>query len=320
MDPVVERQMSSAAAGPSHASDVPDVGHLTQQEPQYGGLSFVSHMLAGAVAGVSEHVAMYPMDTIKTRMQALGHPGQRLRGSTVPRAVAAVIKREGIAGLYGGVGVTTWAAGPAHALYFATYELAKQGLGGNAAGHHPMATAVAGSVATIVNDGIMTPSDVVKQRLQVANSPYQGMVDCILRISREEGLATFFKSYRTTLVMNVPFTAIHFATYESCKKLLSLEEDESLAVQLPAGGVAGGVSAALTTPLDVVKTRLQLEGVNSATRYGTTAVGPMLRQIVREEGKRALWSGLKPRCLFHIPAAAICWGTYESMKSILGAQ
>lgn len=72
--------------------------------------------------------------------------------------------------------------------------------------------------------------------------------------------------------MNVPFTALHFATYESAKKLLVLEEDESLAVQLAAGGTAGGVSAALTTPLDVVKTRLQLEGVNSATRYGTTAV------------------------------------------------
>ena len=74
------------------------------------------------------------------------------------------------------------------------------------------------------------------------------------------------------LVMNLPFTALHFATYESAKKLLVLEEDESLAVQLAAGGTAGGVSAALTTPLDVVKTRLQLEGVNSATRYGTTAV------------------------------------------------
>ena len=74
------------------------------------------------------------------------------------------------------------------------------------------------------------------------------------------------------LIMNIPFTAIHFATYESCKKLLALQEDESLAVQLAAGGTAGGVSAALTTPLDVVKTRLQLEGVNSATRYQSTAV------------------------------------------------
>ncbi|KAL3158335.1 hypothetical protein ABBQ38_010576 [Trebouxia sp. C0009 RCD-2024] len=320
MDPLHERQLSSRAAGPSHAPEGPQSRAETVDESQYGGLSFVSHMLAGAIAGISEHIAMYPMDTIKTRMQALGHPGQRLRGSTVPRAIAAVIKREGVAGLYGGVGVTTWAAGPAHALYFATYELAKQRLGGNDPGHHPVATAVAGSIATIVNDGVMTPSDVVKQRLQVANSPYRGMMDCILRVSREEGLSAFFRSYKTTLIMNVPFTAIHFATYESCKKLLALQEDESLAVQLAAGGTAGGVSAAATTPLDVVKTRLQLEGVNSATRYKSTAVKPMLRQIVREEGSRALWSGLKPRCLFHIPAAAICWGTYESIKSLLGTE
>ena len=39
----------------------------------------VQHMCAGAVAGIAEHVAMYPVDTIKTRMQALGHPGQRVR-------------------------------------------------------------------------------------------------------------------------------------------------------------------------------------------------------------------------------------------------
>ena len=88
---------------------------------------------------------------------------------------------------------------PAHALYFATYELAKQSLGGNSPGHHPVATAVAGSIATIINDGVMTPSDVVKQRLQVANSPYRGMMDCILRVSREEGPSAFFKSYRTTV-------------------------------------------------------------------------------------------------------------------------
>lgn len=40
-------------------------------------LSLLQHMIAGAAAGIGEHVAMYPIDTIKTRMQALSHPGQQ---------------------------------------------------------------------------------------------------------------------------------------------------------------------------------------------------------------------------------------------------
>jgi hypothetical protein len=44
---------------------------------------------------------------------------------------------------------------------------------------------------------------------------------------------------------------------------------------------------------------------------------PLLRQIVAEEGSSALWRGVRPRVAFHIPAAAVCWGTYESMKTLL---
>ena len=77
------------------------------------------------------------------------------------------------------------------------------------------------------------------------------------------------------------------------------------------------MAAAATTPLDVVKTRLQLEGVNSSTRYGTTAVLPVMRKIVAEEGTAALWAGLKPRILFNAPSAAICWGVYETCKALL---
>ena len=41
-------------------------------------------MLAGAIAGTLEHTLMFPVDTIKTRMQALSHPGQRVYTSTLP--------------------------------------------------------------------------------------------------------------------------------------------------------------------------------------------------------------------------------------------
>lgn len=43
-----------------------------------------------------------------------------------------------------------------------------------------------------------------------------------------------------------------------------------------------------------------------------------MKLIVREEGPRALWRGWRPRIMFHTPAAAICWSTYEAMKGVLG--
>ena len=43
----------------------------------------------------------------------------------------------------------------------------------------------------------------------------------------------------------------------------------------------------------------------------------VLRQIYLQEGSAALWRGLRARVLFHAPAAAICWGTYETAKRLL---
>lgn len=284
--------------------------------------AFLKHMLAGAMAGMAEHTAMYPVDTIKTRMQALAHPGQQLRGTSVTRAVAAVLRREGWRGLYAGVRAQLLGTGPAHALYFAAYEEAKRRMvpPGDVGQAH-LATAAAGAIATVASDTVNVPFDTVKQRLQVAHSPYSGVAHCIRVMLKEEGVGAFFKSLRTTILMNVPFTAIHFSAYEAGKRALGeAGQPEGLRSELLAGGLAGGLAAAATTPLDVVKTRLQLAGVHSSGRPAITAVRPALRQLVQQEGWGSLWRGLRPRVLFHVPAAAVCWGTYESAKRLLGAE
>ncbi|KAJ9517520.1 hypothetical protein QJQ45_025000 [Haematococcus lacustris] len=361
---------------PAEAHNMSDAEAVVSAEEElYDGLSFVSHMIAGAVAGTVEHVAMYPVDTIKTRMQALSHPGQRLHNMSVWGAIHTAVRREGLAALYKGVGAVAGGAGPAHAVHFAVYEAVKQQLGGYRPGHNPLISGVAGAVATAFNDAIMTPADVIKQRLQVVHSPYRGVLDCVRQVYHSEGPAAFFRSYRTTLVMNVPFIAMHFSVYDAAKGLLVGGEDgdeDTLLVQLVAGGVAGGSAAggsgvtavrmgqgqglglglglglrlglgralclngcgfaaialllacclhvaraAVTTPFDVVKTRLQTEGVLSARRYNSSAVLPVMRRIVQEEGWSALWRGVRPRVLFNAPSAAICWGTYESIKAFL---
>jgi solute carrier family 25 (mitochondrial iron transporter), member 28/37 len=68
-------------------------------------------MAAGALAGIAEHVAMFPVDTVKTRMQALAHPGQRLHGAPLHLAISSIIKREGFFRLYRGVFAVAVSAG-----------------------------------------------------------------------------------------------------------------------------------------------------------------------------------------------------------------
>ncbi|PKI34125.1 hypothetical protein CRG98_045480 [Punica granatum] len=275
-------------------------------------------MVAGSIAGSVEHTAMFPIDTLKTRMQALGSgsgPGLGVRQS-----LSSILKLEGAAGLYRGIWAMGLGAGPAHAVYFSVYELCKKTLSGSNP-NNPVAHAVSGVCATVASDAVITPMDMVKQRLQLEGTPYRGVGDCIRRVQVEEGVAAFYRSYRTTVVMNAPFTAVHFATYEAAKRGLSelspesVSGDEGLAVHATAGAAAGALAAAVTTPLDVVKTQLQCQGVCGCDKFASSSIGNVIRVVVKKDGYSGLMRGWVPRMLFHAPAAAICWSTYEASKS-----
>ncbi|XP_052175793.1 uncharacterized mitochondrial carrier C8C9.12c-like isoform X1 [Diospyros lotus] len=285
--------------------------------PSHDGLHFWQFMIAGSIAGSVEHLAMFPVDTIKTRMQALG--SCPIKSAGVRQALGSILRTEGPAGLYRGIGAMGLGAGPAHAVYFSVYEFCKKAFsGGNP--NNSAAHAVSGVCATVASDAVFTPMDVVKQRLQLSDSPYKGVLDCVTRVLREEGFRAFYASYRTTVLMNAPFTAVHFATYEATKRgLMEISpesaSDERLVVHATAGAAAGALGAAITTPLDVVKTQLQCQGVCGCDRFISGSISDVIRTIVKKDGYSGLTRGWMPRMLFHAPAAAICWSTYEAGKS-----
>lgn len=210
-------------------------------------------------------------------------------------------------------------AGPAHAVYFSFYEVSKKFLSSDS--NNSAAHAASGVFATVSSDAVFTPMDMVKQRLQMGEGTYRGVWDCVRRVMREEGFGAFYASYRTTVLMNAPFTAVHFATYEAAKKALvevspeRVGDEEGWLVHATAGAAAGGLAAAVTTPLDVVKTQLQCQGVCGCDRFTSSSISDVLKTIVKKDGYRGLLRGWLPRMLFHAPAAAICWSTYEGVKS-----
>ncbi|KAK8926444.1 hypothetical protein KSP39_PZI018545 [Platanthera zijinensis] len=284
----------------------------------HDGLAFWQYMAAGSIAGLVEHTSMFPVDTLKTRMQTHSlpcHPPPGLR-----RVLLSVIRTDGFLGLYRGIGAMGLGAGPAHAAYFSIYEVSKRLLLTEDHPNNPAAHAAAGVLATVASDAVFTPMDTVKQRLQMGSSPYKGVADCVRRVLKEEGIRAFYASYRTTVLMNAPFTAVHFSTYEAAKRGLmevspESADDERLLMHATAGAAAGALAAAVTTPLDVVKTQLQCQGVCGCAKFSSSSITDVIRAIVHRDGYAGLIRGWKPRMLFHAPAAAICWSTYEASKS-----
>ncbi|XP_026133743.1 mitoferrin-2-like [Carassius auratus] len=296
-------------------------------EPDYEGLpqgaSTSTHMLAGAVAGIMEHCLMFPIDCVKTRMQSL-QPEPAARYRNVMDALWRIMRTEGIWRPIRGLNVTAVGAGPAHALYFACYERLKKVLSDiiHPGANSHLANGAAGCVATLLHDAAMNPAEVVKQRMQMYNSPYRGVLDCIRCVWRQEGALAFYRSYTTQLTMNIPFQALHFMTYEYLEELLNPQRHYNPSSHMVSGALAGAIAATATTPLDVCKTLLNTQeslALNSISRSGRhiTGLGHAFRTVYRFGGLPAYFKGVQARVIYQMPSTAISWSVYEFFKYVI---
>jgi len=124
----------------------------------------------------------------------------------------------------------------------------------------------------------MTPFDTAKQRLQLGH--YRGVLHCLESVARTEGLASLYVALPTTMVMNWPVGAATVAANETFREVLrarkwltSANGDHTLASFLVAGSGAGAVAALATTPLDMLKTRLQTQGREAVDRHSPPPSG-----------------------------------------------
>ncbi|KAM4883502.1 mitoferrin-1 isoform 2-T2 [Sylvia borin] len=180
---------------------------------------------------------------------------------------------------------------------------------------------IAGSVATLLHDAVMNPAEVVKQRLQMFNSPYTSVLGCVQTVHRTEGFGAFYRSYTTQLTMNVPFQAIHFITYELLQEHLNPQRHYNPGSHIVAGAVAGAVAAAATTPLDVCKTLLNTQenmALSSLNIRGhLTGMANAFSTVYQLGGVPGFFKGVQARVIYQMPSTAIAWSVYEFFKYLL---
>nr|AFK45388.1 unknown [Lotus japonicus] len=253
--------------------------------------------IAGGIAGVAVEAALYPIDTIKTRLQ-------------VARGGGEIILK----GLYSGLAGNLVGVLPASAIFIGVYEPAKQkllkSLPENLSAVAHIAAGVIGGTASSL---IRVPTEVVKQRMQTEQ--FKSAPAAVRLIIANEGFRGLFAGYGSFLLRDLPFDAIELCIYEqlrigykaAAKRDLKDPENAML------GAVAGAITGAVTTPLDVVKTRLMVQG--SQNHY--KGISDCVRTIIKEEGAHALFKGIGPRVLWIGVGGSIFFGVLEKTKQIL---
>jgi hypothetical protein len=140
-----------------------------------------------------------------------------------------------------------------------------------------------GLVADLAAAPVYVPSEVLKTRLQLQgryNNPffnsgynYRSTMHAARTIVKTEGFSALFHGYKATLWRDLPFSALQFAFYEEERGLAKRymgSNDIGLPLEILTAATAGGMAGVITTPLDVVKTRIQTQ-VSPTASPTTTA-------------------------------------------------
>ncbi|KAL7279844.1 S-adenosylmethionine transporter [Trametes coccinea BRFM310] len=272
----------------------------TQSSP-----TFYQSLVAGGVAGTSVDLLFFPIDTVKTRLQSS----------------QGFIRAGGFKGVYKGIGSVVVGSAPGAAVFFCTYDTLKRTLP-LPTEYAPVTHMIAASVGEVAACSIRVPTEVIKTRTQTSTygSAAQSSLAAARMVLSTEGIRGFYRGFGSTVMREIPFTSLQFPLYELLKKRLAKFLARPLHAYEAAvcGSFAGGVAAALTTPLDVLKTRVMLD-LRDPTKHAHPTLAQRFRQIYTVEGPRALFAGVVPRTLWISAGGAVFLGMYEwSIRLLAG--
>ncbi|XP_008285868.1 mitochondrial carnitine/acylcarnitine carrier protein-like [Stegastes partitus] len=236
-------------------------------------VSPLKNFVAGGFGGACLLLAGHPLDTIKVRLQTQPKAAQYALYTGTYDCFRKTVSKEGILGLYKGMGAPLAGVAPMMAISFFGFGLGKQ-LQQTDPGKPLTHTQIflSGCLAGVFTTVIVAPGERIKCLLQVQSSGggsrYSGPVDCAVRLYKEQGIRSVYKGTVLTLIRGNQFAInLYEARSASC--------------------------------------------VCSAADGKYRGLVDVLRTLLREEGPKALYKGFNAVFLRAFPANAACFLGFE---------
>ncbi|CAH1240691.1 SLC25A36 [Branchiostoma lanceolatum] len=314
------------------------------------------HLIAGGAGGTAGAILTCPLEVVKTRLQSSvytfpssnvllaglqnghGTPAGIVQLSTcaqtsteafvttarpsigIVQCIRHIVENEGVLALFKGLGPNLVGVAPSRAIYFGTYAQAKKFFNRHmkyeSSAVHMCSAMTAGFTACTLTNPIWY----VKTRLQLDQKKTGDNLtvrDCVRKTYGREGLRGFYRGV-TASYAGISETVIHFVIYEHIKQMIARNRCcdcektwHDFVEFMGVAAVSKSLATCIAYPHEVVRTRLRQEGKKYRGFFQTVTT------VAREEGYRALYSGLKTQLVRQIPNTATMMAVYEVVVYLL---
>ncbi|CAL9101045.1 unnamed protein product [Musa textilis] len=343
-------EKATASSSPSSAPSPPC--RLSSSDSKMG---FAERAISAAGAALVSSIIVNPLDVAKICMAVRCYPsyifGEQYCASTCCPSDCSrykgtldvfykVIKQEGFVRLWRGTNASLVLAVPTVGIYLPCYDMLRNWMEYITVNSYPNLTPyvplLAGSAARTLACLACSPIELARTRMQAfkasrAGGKPPGIRTTLLgvlspsrsnnHLEKIQGFRVLWMGAGAQLARDVPFSAICWSTLEPIRRrLLGLVGEDGnaasvLGANFLAGYVAGSLAAAVTCPLDVAKTRRQIE--KDPERMLKTTTRQTIVEVWRREGAKGLFTGVGPRVGRAGPSVGIVVSFYEVVKYFL---
>lgn len=269
---------------------------------------------AGCLGGCAGVLVGHPFDTVKVRLQTQDSNNKIYRGTF--HCISTIVKKESFQGLYKGMSSPMAGLAAVNAIVFGVYGNI---LRASSSPNSLQNQFLAGSAAGFVQSFVTSPMEFAKTRMQLQGQAnpkvilpfwqknriqYKNPLDCLLKTFRSEGLFGVYRGLGCTILRDSPAFGVYFAGYEYLtEKVTDSKGNVNTLNLLLVGGLAGVISWVVIYPLDVIKSRLQVDGMEGdAKKY--KGLWDCMRKSYKTEGLSVFARGLNSTIIRAFPTNA----------------